>query len=39
MITEKEKKARVKSQESKKSKDYFKKFGFKPLSEISPFGP
>jgi len=39
MITEKEKKARVKSRESNKSKDYFKKFGIKPLSEISPFGP
>ena len=39
MITETEKKARVKSQESKKSGDSFKKYGFKPLSEISPFGP
>jgi len=39
MITKDEKKARAQSQESKKSGDSFKKYGIKPLSEISPFGP
>jgi len=39
MITENEKKARAKSRESKKSKNSFKKYGIKPLSEISSFGP
>ncbi len=39
MITENEKKTKAKSQELKKSKDYFKKYGLKPFSEISSFGP